>query len=101
MDGGPGGRSRRALRKNVENFQFKSPIVLIVSARDFSLSFELISFMSLTAASREVSIGGVEPSTSCKQSRLKFKFYAHMLHKTISIQLLTKFCVLCVCNLRF
>lgn len=98
MDGSPGGRSR----KNRWNFQFKSPIVLIVSARDFSLSFKLISFTSLTAASSEVSINvGVEPSTGCKQSRLKFKFYAHMLHKTIPIQLLMKFCAVCVCNLRF
>jgi hypothetical protein len=71
--------------------------VLIVSARDFSLSFKLISFMSFTAATREVNISDeVEPSTGCKQSRLKFKFYAHMLHKTIPIQLLMKFCAVCL-----
>jgi hypothetical protein len=51
MDANPGGRALRESReKNTENFQFESPIVLIVSARDFSLSFKLISFTSLIAA---------------------------------------------------
>ena len=104
MEASPGGRTRRDAReKNTENFQFKSPIVLIVSARDFSLSFKLISFTSLTAARQrcEHLHSGLKPSTGCKQSRLKFKFYAHMLHKTISIQLLMKFGAVCVVQLTF
>lgn len=98
-----GGRNRFKIKTREPNFQFKSPIVLIVSAYDSSLSFKLIPFMSLTASKPAIEKSTYRMNFNwCKQSCWKLKFNAHMLR--ISIQLLLEFVALfrgCLVQLRF